>query len=161
MALTQQSMVTLLRELLYGPAKEAAWVLNPGDAGFLASLDKLSPEEASARRDGRSSIAAHVDHLHYGLTLFNRWARGEENPFSDSNYSASWTKRQVVNEEQWSAIRKKLADEAAAWANAAGTPRQWDPMTLTGAMSSIVHLAYHIGAIRQIDAKVSGPRAPD
>jgi hypothetical protein len=153
-------MVTLLRELLYGPAKEAAWVLNPGDAGLLASLDKLSPEEASARHDDQSSIAAHVDHLHYGLSLVNRWVRGEENPFATADYSASWT-RQEVNEEQWRALRKKLADEAGAWASAAATPREWNPMTLTGAMGSIVHLAYHTGAIRQIDAKTHGPRATD
>jgi hypothetical protein len=158
--LTQQSMVTLLRELLYGPAKEASWVLNPGDAGLLASLDKLSPEEASARHGGRSSIAAHVDHLHYGLSLVNRWVRGEENPFATADYSASWT-RQDVNEEQWRALRKKLADEAGAWASAAAIPREWNPMTLTGAMGNIVHLAYHTGAIRQIDAKTHGPRATD
>jgi hypothetical protein len=159
-ALTQQSMVTLLRELLYGPAKEAAWVMNPGDAGLFASLDKLSAGEASAQHDGRSSIAAHVDHLHYGLSLVNRWVRGEENPFADADYSASW-RRQVVNDEQWYTLRKKLVDEASAWANAAGAPRQWDHMTLTGALGSIVHLAYHTGAIRQIDAKTRGPRAAD
>ena len=71
-------MVTLLRELLYGPPKEFAFVLNPGDAGLLASLDKLSAEQASARPDGRSSIAAHVDHLHYGLSLLNRWLAATE-----------------------------------------------------------------------------------
>jgi hypothetical protein len=153
-------MVTLLRELLYGPAKEASWVLNPGDAGLLASLDTLSAEAASTRHDGRSSIAAHVDHLAYGLSLVNRWVGGEENPFDDADYSASWT-RQVVNEDQWRALRKRLADEAGAWASAAAMPREWNPITLTGAMGSIVHLAYHTGAIRQIDEKTHGPRATD
>ena len=124
-AVTQQSMVTLLRELFYGPPKAFAFVLNPGDAGLLASLDKLSAEQASARPEGRSSIAAHVDHLAYGLSLVNRWARGEEDPFTEADYAASWT-RQVVNDEQWRALRKKLADEAGAWVTAAGTPREWD-----------------------------------
>jgi hypothetical protein len=153
-------MVTLLRELLYGPAKEDAWVLNPGDAGLLASLEKLSAEEASVQHDGRSSIAAHVDHLRYGLSLVNRWVRGEENPFADADYSASWT-RQVVSDDEWRSRRRALADEAGAWASAAGTPREWNPMTLTGAMGSIVHLAYHIGAIRQIDERTRGPKAKD
>jgi hypothetical protein len=153
-------MVTLLRELLYGPPKEFAFVLNPGDAGLLASLDKLSAEQASARPEGRPSIAAHVDHLAYGLSLTNRWIRGEEDPFSKADYAASWT-RQTVNDEEWRARRKRLADEAAAWASAVDTPREWDATTLNGAFGSIVHLAYHIGAIRQVDAATHGPRATD
>jgi hypothetical protein len=153
-------MITLLRELLYGPPKEFAFVLNPGDEGLLASLDKLSAEQASARPEGRSSIAAHVDHLAYGLSLTNKWARGEEDAFSTADYSASWT-RQTVNDEEWRARCKKLAAEAADWVQAVGTPRPWDAVTLNGAFGSIVHLAYHIGAIRQVDAATHGPRAAD
>jgi hypothetical protein len=153
-------MVTLLREVLYGPPKEFAFVLNPGDAGLLASLDKLSAEQASARPEGRSSIAAHVDHLAYGFSLLNRWIAGDKDAFSGSDYAESWT-RQVVTDEAWRALRKRLAEEAGAWVNAAGTPREWDAMTLNGAIGSIVHLAYHAGAIRQIDAAARGPRATD
>lgn len=158
--MTQQSLITLLRELLFGPPKEFAFVLNPGDAGLLASLDKLSAAQASARPEGRSSIAAHVDHLAYGLSLTNQWARGEEDPFSKADYAASWT-RQTVNDEEWAARREKLRAEAEAWLEAVGTPRQWDAVTLNGTFGSIVHLAYHIGAIRQVDAATHGPRATD
>ena len=41
-------LVKLLSELLDGPASDASWVLNPGDAGLLASLDRLSAAQASA-----------------------------------------------------------------------------------------------------------------
>ena len=153
-------MVTLLRELLYGPPKEFAFVLNPGDAGLLASLDKLSAEQASARPEGRSSIAAHVEHLAYGFGLLNRWMAGDKDAFSGSDYADSW-KRQVVTGDAWDALRKRLAEEAAAWVTATGTPREWDAMTLNGAIGSIVHLAYHVGALRQIDAAARGPRATD
>ena len=153
-------MVTLLRELLYGPPKEFAFVLNPGDGGLFASLDKLTAEQASARPDGRSSIAAHVDHLAYGLSLTNQWARGEEDPFSKADYAASWA-RQTVDEDEWLTLRKRLSDEASAWVNTVGEPREWDATTLTGSFGSIVHLAYHVGAIRQVDAATHGPRATD
>ena len=153
-------MVTLLRELLYGPPKEFAFVLNPGDAGLLGSLDKLSAEQASARPQGRSSIAAHVDHLAYGLSLTNKWVRGDEDSFAKADYAASW-ERQTVDEDGWRALRKRLAAEAAEWVEAVGTPRPWDADTLNGAFGSIVHLAYHVGAIRQVDAATHGPRASD
>jgi hypothetical protein len=32
---------------------------------------------------------------------------------------------------------------------------------LSGAMGSVAHLAYHLGAIRQLVAAASGPRARD
>jgi hypothetical protein len=44
-------------------------------------------EEASAvPSGGGASIAAHVDHLRYGLELLNRWTRGEK-PFADADHS--------------------------------------------------------------------------
>jgi hypothetical protein len=147
----------LLREILYGPAPEAAWILNPGDRGLLASLDQLTAEAASRGRDGSSSIAAHVDHLRYGLELLNRWSRGE-NPFDDADYAASW-RRQRVTDAEWRQLRDRLAAEACGWLSAVTEPRVWDDEGLTGALASAAHLAYHLGAIRQIDKSVGGPPA--
>jgi hypothetical protein len=154
----RRCLTRLLRELLDGPPTKAAFVLNPGDRGLLASLDALSAEVASERPGGRSSVAAHVDHLRYGFELMNRWARGE-NPWSGADFAASW-QRQRVSEEQWRALRAALAHEARAWETASGQ-RDWDDESLTGALSSIVHLAYHVGAIRQIQRPASGPPAKD
>ena len=155
----RNSVLTLLRELLEGPASEACFVLNPGDRGLLASLDALSAEAASQRPGGRSSVAAHVDHLRYGFELMNRWTRGED-PWSDANFAASW-ERQDVDEEQWRRLRAAFAAEARAWMTAAAEPRDWDDVALTGTLGSIVHLAYHVGAIRQIQPAASGPPARD
>jgi hypothetical protein len=150
---------SLLRELLDGPPGQAAFVLNPGDRGLLASLEALSADAASAQPGGRSSVAAHVDHLRYGFELMNRWARGED-PWADAEYAASW-QRQRVNDEQWRALRTALAHEASAWRKAAAERQDWDDVTLTGALASAVHLAYHVGAIRQIERAASGPPAKD
>lgn len=155
----QQAIAVLLRELLDGAAPDAAWILNRSDRGLLASVDALSAEAASARPGGRSSIAAHVDHLRYGFELLHRWSRGED-PFADADYSASW-RRQQVSDTEWRDRRAALAQHARAWQGALAQPRQWNAETLTGAISSIAHLAYHVGAIRQIDAVTSGPPATD
>ena len=64
-------------------------MLNPGDEGLLRSLEKLSAADASALTPTGSSIAAHVDHVRYGLSLMNRWSQGE-NPFESADWSASW-----------------------------------------------------------------------
>jgi DinB superfamily len=154
------ALSALLRELLDGADPVTAWVLNPGDAGLFRSLDKLSAAEASAvPATGGSSIAAHVDHLRYGFELLNRWSRGG-NPFADANYSASWD-RETVTEAQWKQLRERFRGEARAWQEAIRTPRSLTQDELNAVVGSVVHLAYHLGAIRQIDRSTRGPTARD
>ena len=38
-----------------------------GDPGLLRSLDKLTAADASAAVQGGATVAAHVNHLRYGL----------------------------------------------------------------------------------------------
>ena len=155
-----QALGRLLREVVLGAPERNAFVLNPNDPGLLRALDGLRAESASAQPGGRSSIAAHTHHVYYGLSLMNRWSRGEENPFADANFAASW-KRQRVSAEEWDRLRAMLRTEAEAWITEAERPRERDRLTLTATLSSVVHLAYHLGAIRQLDASAGGPKATD
>ena len=102
------ALVTLWSQVVHGPSAAAAYLLNRGDRGLLGSLRTLSAETASARPEGRSSVAAHVDHVRYGLELLNRWAEGEKDLWANANFAASWA-RQHVDEEQWQALQKALA----------------------------------------------------
>ena len=155
-----RALVAVFDELLDGSAADAAWVLNPHDPGLLASLDRLSAAQASAVPDsGGASIAAHVDHVRYGLELLNRWSRGDE-PFADADYSASW-QRVAVSEAEWAARREALRREASAWRDALQRPRADSLTERAGVVASVVHLAYHLGAIRQIDRSIRGPSAQD
>jgi DinB superfamily len=152
------ALPALLRELLDGADPVTAWVLNPGAPGLFRSLDKLSAADASAvPATGGSSIAAHVDHLRYGFELLNRWSRGE-NPFSDANYSASWN-RVTVTETAWKQLRDQFRAEARRWQEDIRQPRTLTNDELNAVVGSVVHLAYHLGAIRQIDRSTRGPSA--
>lgn len=151
-----RSLSDILSELIDGAPSEPTWVLNIKDAGLLASLDRLTAEEASAiPASGGASIAAHVDHLRYGLSLANRWSHGE-NPFATANYGESW-KRLKVSSEEWAARRDALRQEAYAWREVLKHPRELSTVELTGLLASAVHLAYHVGAIRQINRSIRGP----
>jgi hypothetical protein len=149
--------VALLSEALHGPAPGAGNFLNPGDAGLLASLDRLSAEEASARPGGRSSVAAHVEHLRYGMSLMNRWAAGE-NPWGEADWAASWSRQQVTGDE-WRRLREALSAEAGDWTAAVKARSDWDEASAANAFGSVVHLAYHLGAIRQVVQAAAGPPA--
>lgn len=155
-----RSLPSLFRELVHGAPAAGAFVLNPGDVGLLAALDGLSAADASLSRNEGGTIAAHVDHLRFGLSLLNRWAAGEENPFADADWTASW-KRRSVSEEEWAELREGLRTEVERWHAALLEPREVAGIELDGVIGSVVHLAYHLGAIRQIAPGLRGPRASD
>lgn len=151
-----EAMTTLFAELVDG-AGQAGFMLNPDDPGLLRSLDRLDARAASASAEGGASIAAHVEHLRYGLSLMNRWAGGE-NPFADADWTRAWACREV-DEDAWARRRADLADEAHRWREALRAPRDVEAIELNGMLGSIAHLAYHLGAIRQIDRAARGPAA--
>ena len=154
-----RSLETLFRELIDGPDPNAAWMLNRADAGLLRSLDKLTASAASTSpAAGGASIAAHVYHLRYGLSLMNRWSQGEDDPWSTADWTTSWN-RSVVNDEEWAALQQQFGIEGRSWLETLGTPRDYTEARLTDVISSVAHLAYHLGAIRQIDRSIRGPLA--
>jgi len=151
-----KTLAMLLGELVNGAAKDGGYMLNGGDEGLLKSLEKISAAEASALTVTGSSIAAHTDHLRYGLSLMNRWSNGE-NPFAGANWGASWRKT-AVSDDEWRRLRDDLRAETSAWLDTVGQPREVDEAGLGGMIGSIAHLSYHFGAIRQINSSTRGPR---
>ena len=91
------------------------------------------------------------------LSLMNRWARDGGNPFADAKWDEAW-QTSGVDTAQWEEIRTGLRDEAHRWLAALGSPRDVTVPELSGVIGSIAHLAYHLGAIRQIDKSARGPK---
>jgi hypothetical protein len=156
------TLEALFRELVYGsPDRNArTYVLNQGDPGLLAALDRLPAGAASATHQAGASIAAHVDHVRYGLSLLNRWGNGVPPPWPDMDWTASWRKT-VVTEAEWQELRLALRREADAWATVLATPREVSEVEAGWMMGSVAHTAYHAGAIRQINRATRGPSAED
>lgn len=153
------SLALLFRELVRGSSSEAAYMLNPRDPGLLRSLDRLTAASASTLSPaGGASIAAHVDHLCFGLELMLRWSGGETDPWTGADWPASW-RRTTVNDQEWVALRDRLRGATERWQQELAKPRDMSALELNGVISSIPHLAYHLGAIRQIDRSIQGPKA--
>lgn len=150
------SMKRLFSELVAGPSG-GGYVLNTGDEGLLRSLDKLTAADASRAVNGGATIAAHTQHLRYGLSLMNRWAADGGDPFTDAAWDAAWSLT-AVDAQAWQDIRDGLRAETERWQHTLGTPRDATGIELTGMIASVVHLAYHLGAIRQISRDSRGPR---
>ena len=152
------SLAVLFSELVDGANNpNGAFILNRGDAGLMRSLDKLSAADASRSTNEGATIAAHTQHVRYGLSLMNRWAAEGGDPFSDATWDAAW-KISMVNDAEWTEIRAGLRDETRRWLEVLGTPRDVKGIELSGMIGSVAHLAYHLGAIRQINKSIRGPR---
>jgi hypothetical protein len=144
------AIVKLLIEIFEGPPGDEAYILNPGDSGLLRQLESISAATASTRPSPtKPPLAAHADHVLYGLSLLNRWMAGEENPWAGADWNASW--RVVsVTEEEWRAMVSKLRQASTTWRERAAKRQDWNPVDAAGTISSVAHTAYHLGAIRQI-----------
>src|SRR5436190_12577044 len=155
---TSSALTRLFSELIDGAGGQTdAFVLNSGDLGLLRSLDKISAADASRAVNDGATIAAHAQHVRYGLSLMNRWATAGGNPFADATWDKAW-KTSHVDESAWKEIRDGLGHEAHRWLTALNTPREVTDVELTGMIASVAHLAYHLGAIRQISKDSRGPR---
>ena len=148
----------LFSELVNGAHEPGgAFVLNSGDVGLLRSLDLLSAADASRAVNDGATIAAHAQHMRYGLSLMNRSVSDGGDPFADTRWDEAWTVS-TVDAGEWEAIRCGLRSEALCWLSALAVPRPASAAELSGMIASIAHLAYHLGAVRQIDQGIRGPR---
>jgi len=154
----QRALSNMLTEIFNGPPGQEAYVINPGDPGLLRQLDTIDASVASKQlMPGRSTIAAHVDHVHFGLAIMNRWAAGEENPWAGADWNGSW-QRPPVTEDQWRTLRDNLRREADVWRNVVANRASWNDLWASAALSTAAHTAYHLGAIRQILAGLTADR---
>jgi hypothetical protein len=157
-ATTSPALAVLFSELVNGAAPGGnAFILNSGDIGLLRSLEKLSAAAASKSVNDGATIAAHAQHLRYGLSLMNRWVTEAGNPFADATWDAAWQTK-GVDTKQWDEIRAGLRHEIERWLTALESPREVSDAGLKGMIGSVAHLAYHLGAIRQIDKSTRGPK---
>ena len=154
----RSALTRLFAEIVDGTSGEPGpFVLNSGDVGLLRSLDTLSAADASRSVNDGATIAAHVQHVRYGLSLMNRWIAEGGDPFGDAKWDEAW-KTSVVDAGEWMEIRNGFGDEARRWAAALDHARDLSDVELMALIGSIVHLAYHLGAIRQIAGQTRGPK---
>jgi hypothetical protein len=151
-------LARLFAELIDGATAEGGgFILNSGDAGLLTSLERLSAADASRSVNDGATIAAHAQHVRYGLSLMNTWAADGGNSFANARWDEAW-KTSSVDAVTWDEIRSGLRDEAHRWLEALKAPRDVVDVELTGMAGSVAHLAYHLGAIRQIGKDARGPK---
>lgn len=139
----------LWQDALLGAMNEAFDALE-GQAwyeGLLPTLEHLNADMASrTSAAGRSSIAAHCEHLRYVLEVMNAWTRGER---PEIDWAQSW-QHVTVTPAGWDALRTAIRDEGNRLEVALRERSEWTQRFAQLAINNVAHIAYHVGAIRQL-----------
>lgn len=119
-----------------------------GNHGLLATLDALDATQASHEVLG-STIAAHAAHTAFHLEVVVRWERdGDRGPF---DWQGSFQPTRV-DAAAWNATRQRLraAYEGLRQFALSQEGRPVDGDITSGLSGTVAHVAYHLGAIRQM-----------
>lgn len=156
------ALTALITELLHGAPDVTVptFMLNRGDGGFIRSLERLTAAQASVASHGGGTIAGHVEHLRYGFSLLNRWAAGEDAPWDTADWTTAW-RTTTVDDTEWRSLVANFRREADAWLETLRSPHEYTAEELKWFLGNTAHLAYHVGAVRQIARDARGPTAED
>jgi hypothetical protein len=119
-----------------------------GGTSLLETLATVSAEEASRPVSSKcASIAGQVEHVRFFIDVVERYIKGET--LGRIDWQGSWYLKTVAPDE-WEALKVRLKD---AYMSLLGTLKGLDDWEgeneLGGALSVVIHTAYHLGEIRQ------------
>ena len=143
-----QAIETLLDEVIQGPDRRN-WLLNQGDIGFLGTLRRMTPDQAIRHPiPHRACAAGHAHHIWFHLNLLNRAYQGEPS-FANANWASSWEVGDLTA-DKWLAILDALEHEVKDFRQCLAKQPTFDITGLTATLATIVHIGYHLGAVRQL-----------
>lgn len=142
----RSAFLTLFTEAFEGKPSGApgTWFVEKSES-LLDALETLSAEEASKRpNENVSSVAAHLDHARYYVSVSNAFARGEK---PELNWEESWRLQQVTDEE-WKQLANDLKNEYDELKGHVSSANLESNEIVAGIMANLAHAAFHLGAVR-------------
>lgn len=118
------------------------------ETSLFQTLDTVSAAEASIPVGGKcASLAAQVAHVIFYIESFERFALQGDN--SPRDWGLIWRTVEKVTSEEWDAYKSKLREAYERMMKLFNENPAWNEDTIGGALSIVVHTAYHLGEIRQ------------
>jgi len=137
-------LLAVLRESFEGPQQTGYYTDEGPDGALFGTLGKLNTEQAS-RSLGGTSIAAHVYHTTFGLEDFAARISGDH---TSRNWQESW-RVSTVDEKTWKKMLDEMRTRYKQLNKAIESHASSSTEAFGGAIGTIAHVAYHLGAIRQ------------
>lgn len=118
------------------------------NTSLFQTLETVSAEEASIPVGGKcASLAAQVAHVTFFIESFERFALQGDN--SPRDWGLVWRTVEKVNQQEWDDYKNKLRDAYNRMNKLFNENPMWNEDTMGGALSIVMHTAYHLGEIRQ------------
>jgi len=128
-------------------AKHHGIFLDKGTSLF-ETLETVSSQEASIPVGGKcASLAAQVAHVIFYIESFERFALQGDN--SPRDWGHIWRTVEKVTPGEWAEYKRKLKDAYLRMDKLFHENKLWNDDTIGGALSIVMHTAYHLGEIRQ------------
>ncbi|RYG31589.1 hypothetical protein EON81_22545 [bacterium] len=141
--------VILLREAFEGRAEgnDYTWFVE-GKEGIFDALASMDAKVASKKPFRNApSLAAHAYHVLYILRWANTWHGGPE---PQGDWESSWAK-QSASSQEWAELQNLIRTEYRRYLDWFAANKDWSPEQIRlSTLANLPHLAYHLGAMRQI-----------
>ena len=144
----EQDFVTNLLQFMGETFENPIGIYLDKNTSLFQTLETVSAEEASIQVGGKcASLAAQVAHVTFFIESFERFALQGDNSPRDWGYI--WRTVEKVTPEEWESYKVKLKDAYQRMDKLFRENNLWNEDTIGGALSIVVHTAYHLGEIRQ------------
>ena len=118
------------------------------NTSLFQTLDTVSAAEASIPVGNKcASLAAQVAHVTFFIESFERFALQGDN--SPRDWGLIWRTVEKVTPQEWDSYKSKLREAYERMMKLFRENPMWNEDTIGGALSVVVHSAYHLGEIRQ------------
>ena len=118
------------------------------NTSLFQTLDTVSAAEASIPVGNKcASLAAQVAHVTFFIESFERFALQGDN--SPRDWGLIWRTVEKVTPQEWDSYKSKLREAYERMMKLFRENPAWNEATIGGALSIVVHSAYHLGEIRQ------------
>ena len=144
----EQDFVTNLLQFMGETFENPVGIYLDKNTSLFQTLETVSAEEASIPVGGKcASLAAQVAHVTFYIESFERFALQGDNSPRDWGYI--WRTVEKVTPEEWDDYKNKLKEAYQRMDKLFHENNLWNEDTIGGALSIVVHTAYHLGEIRQ------------
>ena len=144
----EQDFATNLFQLMGETFENPIGIYLDKNTSLFQTLDTVSAQEASIPVGGKcASLAAQVAHVTFYIESFERYAL--YNDTSPRDWGLIWSTVEKVTSEEWDIYKDKLKQAYQRMDKLFHENKIWNEDTIGGALSIVVHTAYHLGEIRQ------------
>jgi hypothetical protein len=144
----EQDFSTNLFQLMGETFENPIGIYLDKNTSLFQTLFTVSAQEASIPVGGKcASLAAQVAHVTFYIESFERYAL--YNDTSPRDWGEIWRTVEKVTPEEWDTYKDKLKLAYQRMDKLFHENKTWNEDTIGGALSIVVHTAYHLGEIRQ------------